>query len=719
MKKVFLLLFAFAFTACSFLDDSSSGSSKHSQNVDTLKVAVILPMNKEMATHWERTVYLFQDNLEKAITLSALDTAFVFDIEWIDEDKADMDSLGRALASRTKEISAIIGPYYSKNVDVVASYCSNAQYKKTLIVPMATAAEVVRKYRKNRWFFSLAETDITQSEMLLQEALASGAKQVSLLTGNTLYTNTFIDWFAFQATEMGLKIGGVYIYEDDAEIEAVAESAFSEEKDFVICVPDKYEDVAHYIKARQKTKSTARMLFSSSAHEANLLKLDGIDELEGFAIGANPESGFDKTYQAKFSDFPIAGEAQLYDALLLSAFAKLHLWDNPTMYFYDAFSNETAGDTTIQEYYAWEPAAMARAFESILAHKELNLSGASGNLNFSISDGSIINRSTYTHWIVSNKKFVPLEYISSKGSKRVVQSKSSINWLVQNYSSQFDSTSVFHYPDVQDNYALLVAASAGWENYRHQADVLKFYKKLKSLGMKDDHIILIMDDDLVNNPSNPYKGELLDYEEISLYESVKIDYKTSKIHPEDITSILMGEKREGLDKVVEADSTTNILVFWSGHGSIGRFIWGADSLDEGFSYSEMEDMLQKMSTQKKYRKMLWLVETCFSGSVCSAFDKVEAWGTMCISAANEFEKSKADLYNEYMGTYMTNSFTRNLMTEIDKIQPNSELTTVHMSDLYFHAVKNTIGSHVSVYNSAKFDNLYASGIDEFLLPATK
>lgn len=715
MKKLFLLLFAIVFAACS---DSSSGAGGISttQKVDTLKVALILPLNKEMASHWKNTVNLFQENLEKAFAISSLDTTFVFDVEWIDEDKADMDSVGRALASRTKDISAVIGPYYSKNVDIVASYCARAQTKKAFISPTATSTEVIRKYSKENWFYSLTETDITQSEMMLQQALADGAEQVSLLADSTIYTATFLDWFAFQATEMGLKVGGVYIYEGDSEIDAVAKEAFKNESDYIICIPDKYKDISRYLEIRKKTKSKAKMLFSDIGHDKNVLKMDGVDGLEGFAIGSNPESGFDMAYQTRFDDFPISGESQLYDALLLSAFAQLRLQGKPSARFFEVFATETGDGES--EFLAWEAPAMARVFEGIVNNEDVNVSGASGNLNFSLSDGAIVNQSVYVHWVISQGKFIPLEYVSSSGSKRIVKSKTSINWMVHNYVEDFDSISVFRYPEISDNYALLVAGSTGWSNYRHQADVLKFYKKLKSLGMDDDHIILVIEDDLVNDESNPYPGDLFDYEDQLIYENVKVDYKTSEIMPEDLISILGGEKKDGLDKVIHSDSTTNILVFWSGHGVLGALKWGPDSLNRSFSYDNMTELLEKMSCEKKFRKMLWLVETCYSGSVCKSFEDQAVRGTMCVSAANEYETSKADLYNSVMGTFMTNSFTRNLMTSIDDVYEDL-LFTVSMMDLYVYTVKNTIGSHVSLYNSSNFDNLYTSGINEFLIPARK
>jgi glycosylphosphatidylinositol transamidase (GPIT) subunit GPI8 len=60
-------------------------------------------------------------------------------------------------------------------------------------------------------------------------------------------------------------------------------------------------------------------------------------------------------------------------------------------------------------------------------------------------------------------------------------------------------------PDVYDK-RKRNATSTGWNNYRHQADALAQYQMLKGFGFGDDRIILILEDDIAGNPSNPYPG---------------------------------------------------------------------------------------------------------------------------------------------------------------------------------------------------------------------
>lgn len=51
------------------------------------------------------------------------------------------------------------------------------------------------------------------------------------------------------------------------------------------------------------------------------------------------------------------------------------------------------------------------------------------------------------------------------------------------------------------NWAVLVAGSNGYYNYRHQADVCHAYQVLHKHGIPDTNIIVFMYDDIAQNPS--------------------------------------------------------------------------------------------------------------------------------------------------------------------------------------------------------------------------
>ncbi|KAJ0594548.1 putative legumain protein [Helianthus annuus] len=69
--------------------------------------------------------------------------------------------------------------------------------------------------------------------------------------------------------------------------------------------------------------------------------------------------------------------------------------------------------------------------------------------------------------------------------------------------------SVFKPKANSTTWAVLVAGSNGYENYRHQADVCDAYQILRKGGLKDENIIVFMYDDIANHPENPRHGTII------------------------------------------------------------------------------------------------------------------------------------------------------------------------------------------------------------------
>jgi legumain len=59
-----------------------------------------------------------------------------------------------------------------------------------------------------------------------------------------------------------------------------------------------------------------------------------------------------------------------------------------------------------------------------------------------------------------------------------------------------------------DNWAVLVAGSNTYANYRHQSDVFHAYQILKKNGFTQDRIITFAYDDIAQNIKNPFKGKV-------------------------------------------------------------------------------------------------------------------------------------------------------------------------------------------------------------------
>lgn len=83
-----------------------------------------------------------------------------------------------------------------------------------------------------------------------------------------------------------------------------------------------------------------------------------------------------------------------------------------------------------------------------------------------------------------------------------------------------------------NNWAVLVCTSAFWFNYRHTANTLAVYKHAKRLGIPDDHIILMLADDMACNGRNQYQGQVFGGTDLSMNvygEDIEVDYRGCEV----------------------------------------------------------------------------------------------------------------------------------------------------------------------------------------------
>lgn len=686
---------------CGCSDNESSMPTDSKQWTDKT-VAVILPMENGLNEHWKRTLDMFSANFEGAFKNQEAGMRLRF--EYYDESTADIKELAERLAF-DETVYAVIGGLYSSNAAVLASELTIAG--KTFFT-LATTEQLVRAYASSGYLWAMTETDITQCEVLLSKAINYGGKKVALLAKeNDIYGQTFTDWFAFQAEELGLKNMGCYGYSPD-NIGDVSCKAMQSGAEYLICVPSEVEEIGPMIDAynveRQKGLQVPRMLFSDTAYGKDVLNFYGelAEGIEGVAFGADPESGFDVSYRTFFNTDPTVGEAQLYDAAMLLGYAAWFQHFNPDMSLQKSLRAIVSGEDLSMG--SWRREDMGLVVDALATGKSPYVRGASGHLRFDAKVFTNVLATTYYNFKVYNGQYIILDYNTSDGGNRTDATLAGWNWKASQMQD-FNQTGDFNYPEHKSNWALLVASSKGWSNYRHQADVLAIYQQLKQAGYPDDHIILIAEDDIADNELNPNKGVVqVTVGGNNVHNDVEIDYRMSSLDAKDILSILNGEKSERLPTVIESSANDNIFMFWSGHGTPGAMCW--DEEPYGIVGEQLAETFGKMNERKRFRKLLMMVEACFSGGVLEQCEGIP--GMLFITAANGDETSKADVFNGDMKVWMSNRFTSTFIEQI------TENKGVAMRDLYYRLFINTVGSHVMVYNAANYGNLYSANMSEFL-----
>lgn len=708
------LLILAALTSCEKIVYEQTYSPEIEHNTTTYKVAVIQPLsNKVTETHLKRTAQWFLQNFNGAQREST--ERINLEIDWIDEDSLDDNSL-EELASKLatdNEHHFIIGPYSSDHADIVAQKLSDTAKMKMMISPTATSAELHRKYAGKKFFWALVESDITQCEILLTKAQSYGATKVALLASNSTYGQTFIDWFAFQAGEMGMTVSGLYKPEE-------TDAALHSGADYLICVPDKREEISGILEksTRITDGSAPKLLFSDTGFDLELTSQGSLpDNVEGITPYADPSTGFELAYKTKFSETPSFMEVQLYDALMLSAL---------TLYYYNLW--KVAGETTenvkedlfnimcmlltreenniqLPKYTMWDELGL---YAGINYADIFDMVGASGALDFDLNKQSSVLNTTYSHWMVYHDKFLPIDYLSTKGSKYTGSTVIAWEWKATAIQEIPNIEFNGNYAPLESQWAVLVCGSRGWFNYRHQSDVLNVYQLLRKNGFSDDHIILIASPEAVANDSrNLYKGEIrgvLGTDAPNLWEACELDYCTDSLDAKDICDILAGIKSEHLPKVVESDNQSNVLFYWSGHGQNGKFEWSSDIINS-FTTGMLQNTIEEMSNNKRFRKMLICGEPCYSGSVLKAVDGFP--GVLAIASAKTDETSFSEFYDTNMNIWLSDRFTNHLVSEI------ANRKDITFRELYRDLVNDSYGSHVTLFNYPQFDNLYISGPKEF------
>ena len=764
-KIVAVVLLALTlFTACKQEDDTIVYQKSRRWVEKT--VAVVAPMSADAATkaRFERTVQWFLGNLHQAQLHDTL--CIDLKLEWHDELTEDLTRLGQELGER-EDVMAVIGPFSNDGVALLAPGCQ--QTHKPVIAPTATSEEIIRRFavgtagvsNKEPFLWSLTETDITFCEVLMNMYASYALNFVhdkstpaALFAPNDSYGRTFYDWGPYQAEEMGIRFSHNDMYTSDADLRQRMKAYYDELDQLSyfgsvltgnFCVIETTQQLLDMARLRmewwgedpdepfpeedknemQETlEGWARIWFAFSNLTQESLDalgpqaLDVLQYYQGFSPYADPTTGFEKSYEVKFGNKPTFAECKFYDALMLAAFAASYAEHHADVTdINQAIIDITTPHAEQLRSAAWSQTSMELYLSALEQGQLMDFKGASGEIRFDNETYTSAIHTTYVHWQIHDGKIQHRNYLSSDGSHRTSSTMAAWSWLAKNTEEAFarsaeNKDAGISYPALTAQYAVLVQGSNGWNNYRHQADVLSVYQMLKTKGFDDDHIILIIDKALASDAMNPEPG-IIRAEDggNDLLAGCSMDYDNADISPSDISNILLGVKTDKTPVVLPKDAGQNVLLFWSGHGhnhannGANELVWRNADVGRGMTADLLRQTISLMHQQGQYRKMFVLTEPCFSEAVITPLVGIP--GVLAMSSAGTFEQSFADNWSTELGVWRCDRFSRNLVTHL-----TASPTTTYR-DLYLFCAQRTLGSHVHIVNSAHFGNLYTTGPQEF------
>ena len=706
-----LLLF---FASCSSDDSSSPSVTTH-----TYKVAVIMEQGEQ--ARWERTTKWAQENIAEA--QRGMNERVQLQLTFKSQDDADIAEYMQQVAEDTTVV-AIVGPTTSACAEQMALALGKSKAGgKPMITPSATHVEYQRRFANVPYVWNMAESDIAQLEVLLSgiaSMYGSDRMPVMLLCADddnedyksSTTHNAYAEWFGFIAEEYGLKVDGVFLYKDEADLRRYVRQMCGTNWRFsdrvLLFNPSSvqmalaFDDEAGRIKAavpEGKYFYTPQVYCSDAFVSEQIASTVKNATYEGVDLYASPESGFNKAYRQRFGENLVNGEAQFYDALCLVAYAAVSQ-QHTGRSLNDALLAVVDGRDGTGE--SWLPADMSRNFEQLAQGRTPDIDGVSSSWTFDAKTHASVCGSTFRRWRLYEEQYLTTEYVSTEGSRRSSSAKAVWDWTatkMQTFSVD-DGSAVVTYPSLDDRWALLIAASKGWPNYRFQADVFAMYQLLRQHGYDDDHIVLICEDDVAHHPNNPHPGELrISDTGTNVYDDNAIDYRLGNLTPEEIGNILQGHASDRLPQVLSPDADDNVLVFWSSHGSPG-------SMDFGGNQSMTYDLLRDILANTPHRKLLFAIEACYSGGLGEACEGLP--GCLFITAATPYETSHADVWSEEVDVYLSNGFTRGFQEAI------GANPAISLRDLYYTLARNTSGSHVKVYNASHYGSVYSNTMSEFL-----
>jgi len=244
-----------------------------------------------------------------------------------------------------------------------------------------------------------------------------------------------------------------------------------------------------------------------------------------------------------------------------------------------------------------------------------------------------------------------------------------------------------------EHWAVLVAGSNGYDNYRHQADVCHAYQVLHKHGFPDERIIVMMFDDLANNQRNPTPGVIVNQPGgPDVYKGVSKDYIESDVTPENFLKILRGENMTGIGsgKTLGSGAADHVFVYFADHGAPGLIAfpnW------QELHARDLMDTIQFMHSKEKYGQMVIYVEACESGSMFNHDKLPSDINVFATTAANGQESSYACYWDNTRQTYLADVYSAMWLQDSDKADMGMETLWQQ-----FEKVKEqTSGSHVRFF----------------------
>jgi len=689
--------------------------------LDPLRIAVLMPA-LDGSTQGYPNLEWALENVNAAGGVAGRQLALdYFDAPQTSEEIA---TIGAELAADAEHV-AVIGPAGSAPLFAVANAFIDTN--KPIVSTTSTSDDLLRAFGGKGSIWRTRESDIAQTELLARFAQKSNAKRITLLSSLDVGGYTFFSWFGFFAREIGFADTDINIVTLPSKqpCSNAVMKALETKPEMLFVAPNSPVEVECIVKSLPPAgMPRPRIILADTGLDTNTLVGLGAQGVEGFSGAGSNE--YQTAFEARYPGQLIAphGPSE-YDAVLLLAYGlekSNGVGRKPLI-----AAMKDVVDGTDENAHGWDADGIRGTLEALRAGKKPRLQGPTGPLVFEPTLYMDLESYTYAHYQI-NADGVAYDERFSTGDPSFLTSQGA--FVKPGLPTKdVDQSSWNPATTKTDTWAVIGALSSGFSNYRHQADALQQYQMLRANGITDDHIILILADDIATNPENDLLGQVRNEPSgEDVYAGVEIDYGIS-LSPTDIQNILTGTVTATTPKVISPTASSNVFMYLAGHGGTAGIPLDAQTTEAGlagegavFSPANLRESLCSMSAAGKFRRTLVVIESCFSGAFgeaesggiefgCGAnAGEVPLEGVVLMTAANGKEVSYAGAYDRDVPEWVNDAFSRQFTTQAQVSFARS------IADVYADAYRGTAGSHPSIFNVEHAGRMTLVSVGEFLMP---
>jgi len=251
-----------------------------------------------------------------------------------------------------------------------------------------------------------------------------------------------------------------------------------------------------------------------------------------------------------------------------------------------------------------------------------------------------------------------------------------------------------------EKWAVFIAGSNGYYNYRHQADVCHAYQILRKGGFPESNIITMMYDDIANSEENPVKGNIINRPGgPNVYIGTdNIDYTGHECTADNVIGVLNGTAS---GKTLGSGPNDDVFFYFADHGAPGLV---AMPEGEPLYADQLMAEFERMFRNKQYNEMVVYIEACESGSMMANLTgDLKIYAT---TAATGKEPSYATYWDDKRNTYLGDEYSIHWMEDSDKYWQTKET----LEEQYKHVVNLTTHSHPQQFGDFAID---AGPVKEF------